>query len=164
MVDNGNISIERLTDSVVRRINTVFLGKPPGTAFCSSIHKKSILNFEKHTTWLACLWAFFSGLFAQWTFNDYGAIVNPLCTEATKLAARQDAADLTAAVKSKTAQANAGMHADMLGDIAAEAKRYAAIQSRGFLMHIARAHQRVFSSEPGSTVYFWRIFRATGST
>lgn len=160
MVDNGNISIERLTDSVVRRINTVFLGKPPGMAFCSSIHKKSILNFEKHTTWLAYLWAFFSGLFAQWTFNDYGAIVNPLRTEATKLAARQDAA----AVKSKTAEANAGMHADMLGDIAAEAKRYAAIQSRGFLMHIARAHQRVFSSEPGSTVYLWRIFRATGST
>lgn len=93
------------------------------------------MNFEKHTTWLAYLWAFFSGLFAQWTFNDYGAIVNPLRTEATKLAARQDAA----AVKSKTAEANAGMHADMLGDIAAEAKRYAAIQSRGiFNAHCTR--------------------------
>ncbi|MEG2267591.1 MAG: hypothetical protein RSC68_25100 [Acinetobacter sp.] len=80
------------------------------------------MNFEKHTTWLASLWAFFSGLFAQWTFNDYGAIVNPLRTEATKLAARQDAADLTAAVKSKTAETNAGMHADMPGDMHAHTK------------------------------------------
>ena len=33
------------------------------------------MNFEKHTTWLAYLWAFFSGLFAQWTLNDYGALI-----------------------------------------------------------------------------------------
>lgn len=30
---------------------------------------------DKHTTWLAYLWAFISGLFAQWTLNDYGALI-----------------------------------------------------------------------------------------
>ncbi|EJC1234193.1 alpha/beta hydrolase [Salmonella enterica] len=30
---------------------------------------------EKHTTWLAYLWACISGLFAQWTLNDYGALI-----------------------------------------------------------------------------------------
>ncbi|HAT1683144.1 TPA: alpha/beta hydrolase [Klebsiella oxytoca] len=30
---------------------------------------------EKHTTWLAYLWAFISGIFAQWTLNDYGALI-----------------------------------------------------------------------------------------
>ncbi|ELD4018264.1 alpha/beta hydrolase [Salmonella enterica] len=29
---------------------------------------------EKHTTWLAYLWAVICGLFAQWTLNDYGAL------------------------------------------------------------------------------------------
>ncbi|EAY0746048.1 alpha/beta hydrolase [Salmonella enterica] len=33
------------------------------------------MNLEKHTTWLAYLWAFISGLFAQWTLNDYGALI-----------------------------------------------------------------------------------------
>lgn len=33
------------------------------------------MNIERHTTWLAYLWAFISGLFAQWTLNDYGALI-----------------------------------------------------------------------------------------
>ncbi|ELK9745649.1 alpha/beta hydrolase, partial [Salmonella enterica] len=33
------------------------------------------MNPEKHTTWLAYLWAFISGIFAQWTLNDYGALI-----------------------------------------------------------------------------------------
>lgn len=33
------------------------------------------MNIERHTTWLAYLWAFISGLFAQWTVHDYGALI-----------------------------------------------------------------------------------------
>lgn len=33
------------------------------------------MTMDKHTTWLAYIWALISGICAQWALNDYGALI-----------------------------------------------------------------------------------------
>ncbi|EDR2879474.1 DUF2514 domain-containing protein [Salmonella enterica subsp. enterica] len=70
------------------------------------------------------------------TAAGLSATVSQLRTEATKLAARLDAAkhtsDLAAAVRSKTAGADAAVLADMLGRLAEEARYYAERSDESF--------------------------------
>ncbi|OPQ73307.1 hypothetical protein BSV31_24000, partial [Salmonella enterica subsp. enterica serovar Enteritidis] len=87
------------------------------------------------------------------TAAGLSATVSQLRTEATKLAARLDAAkhtsDLAAAVRSKTAGADAAVLADMLGRLAEEARYYAERSDESY--RAGMTCERIYNSVREST-------------
>ncbi|EAC0182405.1 DUF2514 family protein [Salmonella enterica subsp. enterica] len=87
------------------------------------------------------------------TAAGLSATVSQLRTEATKLAARLDAAkhtaNLAAAVRSKTAGADATVLADMFGSLAEEARYYAERSDESYLAGMTC--ERIYNSVREST-------------
>lgn len=71
------------------------------------------MTMDKHTTWLAYIWALISGICAQWTLNDYGALIGIVLGIGTFLVNKH--------YKKKAEQAQARQAAAMLALIAAGA-------------------------------------------
>ncbi|EIZ6121468.1 phage holin family protein [Salmonella enterica] len=46
------------------------------------------MNLEKHSSWLAYLWACLAGYFAHWTLDDWGALIGIVLAAATFLVNR----------------------------------------------------------------------------
>lgn len=44
---------------------------------------QTVTIMDKHTTWLAYLWAAIAGYFAHWTLDDYGALIGIVLAVAT---------------------------------------------------------------------------------